>query len=283
MSQLQLAGGCHPVVRDAGSIQFGLEADRGPIIAVPEPTRAIGALRRLARPQPASAAAAALERAGLPPERARAALDELVGYGVLVEPGGPAIALIGGGPLARAIGTMLAEEPASLVRPLPGQRVERFLKGLERGCVVVLADQHAHSALLAPALLGAVDSWLPAALMGGSGVVGPARVAGEGPCPVCTDLRRVARDEAWLRIAAQLPAGLPGAAGVVLAATAAAAAAQALALAGAPAPPGRARRAPRAGAMLVVDPVAGSRRGRARSHPRCPACWRAASGRSTGG
>ena len=138
---------------------------------------------------------------------------------------------------------------------------------------VIVADRLAHSKAMAPMLSRFARTWVPGAIVDQRGMVGPVRMDGRGPCPLCADLHRTDVDGFWHRVVTQMPGGPSQPDPVVVAAAAARLAAWALALCGAPAPPGRPPVIPAPGQVVTVDPYGGDESDTWGTHRRCPVCF----------
>ncbi|KQB84112.1 hypothetical protein [Corynebacterium oculi] len=140
---------------------------------------------------------------------------------------------------------------------------------------VLVVDCAADYARLVPLLLRHCPTFLPALLIDAHGVIGPARIAGVGACPLCEVLYRQAEDPRWFPVVHQAQAAAQAPA-PTLHATAARLSAYAAWLAGgAPEPPGRPDMALAPGEMLRLDPYSPSlleRREIIHPHPRCAWC-----------
>lgn len=273
---LILAPAAHVVVRDSRSVQCGIDARRAGIVEVAHPRAVAAALAGARRATPRPELIERLRAAGLPRLAAASLVGELVEYRVLrrADADRAPITVLGSGRLARLTAALLREDGLAVRRPPGGSPGDaRGLYGL-RG-PVLLVDSAAQYGRLVPALLRHCPTVLPTLLLGAQGVIGPARIEGAGPCPVCYVLHRNEEDPRWYRVLTQVTD--PGY-GPALHATAARLSACGAWLAGAtPEPPGHPGMALGPGEVLNIDPYRAAgmeRRAALRPHPRCVLCGR---------
>lgn len=81
--KIRLAHGAQPLVRDGGSVQFGLDATRTGIVAVERPTALASTLVTFHRPVELPEALRRLEAAGLSRAAAEVLVSDLMACGVL--------------------------------------------------------------------------------------------------------------------------------------------------------------------------------------------------------
>jgi hypothetical protein len=304
-----LVAGREAVSRAADAVQFGVDAPHALVLdgLTPPLVRMVAGLDGSRRVAEVVADAVA---AGAGASDAHAVLRRLGGAGVLaacsVATPRPEVRVHGGGRVAVALACLLAGSRACRVTTVATglvavedvgtglaaddvgrSRSDAVAAAVARAAgvpgppaagtarpaatdLVVLADGPVPD----PALLRAVAGpHLAVAVRDGVGVVGPLVLPGRTPCLGCDDRARAAADPAWPAVAAQLGRCRPAVAPALAGATAALAAEQVLAAlrVGEPAPPVL-------GAVLELDPRAGSLRRRARAwHPAC-GCARAGRG-----
>ncbi len=275
---LRLAPGVQVFIRDEGAIQFGLDATRTGVVELPplaavDVDRVAAVLMRLLSPTPATETVVSLHAVGLEFRLARDLIDDLVAFRVLHRVEEAPVYLVGDSALARATADILHAGGATVRRPVIDESEAHFIAAAQKDAPVLLVDRLPASRRLAPVLARTRRVWLSGAVLGCHGVVGPLRLDGAGPCPMCVDLHRADADPAWGPVLAQLD-GRPAAPDpAVVAATAACLATLTAQLAGLPAPPGVRLPEPVAGAVTELDATGVPRRGRLEPHPRCPVCF----------
>lgn len=184
--KIRLAHGAQPLVRDGGSVQFGLDATRTGIVAVERPTALASTLVTFHRPVELPEALRRLEAAGLSRAAAEVLVSDLMACGVLrVHRRATArVLLLGRSPLAEALSSLLASHGIQVRRPLAGETdVAYLIHSPARGAPVIGVDRLAHGRILAPVISRLAPTYLPVAMVDHRGWVGPLRASGRGPCP----------------------------------------------------------------------------------------------------
>lgn len=275
---LRLAPGIQVFIRDAGAIQFGLDATRTGVFELPPSSaadvdRVAAVLMRLLEPTPATDTLISLHAVGLEFPVARGLINDLVAFRVVHRVEEVPVYLVGDSDLARATTRILHASGASVRRPVVDESEAHFIAAAHKSAPVVLVDRLPASRRLAPVLSRTRAVWLSGAVLDSHGVVGPVRLDGAGPCPLCVDLHRADSDPAWGPVLAQLDGSASSPDPAVVAATAACLATLTAQLAGLPGPPGVRREEPVAGAVTELDAAGVLRRYRLDPHPRCPVCF----------
>lgn len=270
---VQLAPGVQVIRRGEAAVQFGLDATRAGVLELPSARAVAGALMRLRAPTPLSTVLNRLVTAGLRPLAAQGLLDDLLRYGVLRSAAQRNVVLVGRSALARATMTVLTDSGVTVRTPLAGESERDYLTAADSATPVLLVDRLPYAKTLSPVLARSTATWLSGAVLDSRGMVGPLRLNGAGPCPLCVDLHRCEVDRQWAKIIARQTAQPASPDRAAVAATAAVLATVTLKVIGAPDPPGAFRPAPQAGAVIEVDPYGASRRYRMRRHRHCPVCF----------
>lgn len=282
---MKLAAGAHVYLRGRNAVQFGLDATRAGIVETTQAPMVVAGLLIARRPRTVAQLRTGLINAGLSADAARSLIDDLTAYRILVPMHSAAVFLLGRSHLAEATAALLRASGVVVRSPVRGESEFAFLAAAEVDAPVLVIDRLAHSKALAPMLTRFASTWLPGAIIDRRGVVGPLRIDGVGPCPLCVDLHRTDLDEYWHRVVTQVPGGPENPDPVVIAATAAVLSARALALVRSPGSPGTATalgmplRALEAGAQVSVDPYASGVNVAEESvewlntHRRCPVCF----------
>ena len=280
--QLAPTVGLH--LRRNGALQFGVDSAWAGVIdtLTPETTRRVHSLLTDTRsPVTDGELTEALVEAGVAPAETATLIDELLGYGVLVPVRGVThrIGVLGENPLADGVRDLLVEHGVEVSGRLPGERPGGFLRTFAPGSPVVVTGAPDELPGLALPILQRGGDVIPVTVVDGRVVLGPLRLRGEGPCPLCLRLHQCDTDPDGPRDTFRFGDGgwLPPDP-VVLHTAVTSTAALVLRCAGVTAPaPGPDRGFLSVGTVLTVDPhrlTTGSVR--YGTHPHCPECWSAA-------
>lgn len=287
-----LADGTGIFLRGDDAVQFGLDGTRAGIIPTQRPVDLAVALSPARVGTTRSELISRIKLAGFPASVAAGIVDDLVAFGVLrTFERLNRVAVLGTSALASEL-VKLLETSGFRVRWLRDSSAPKDqITGVPPEMPVVVVDQWAHAYPLAPVLKDHFPQTLSVAGLDARGIVGPARIAGEGPCPVCIDLRYAESDPAWTTLTAQtilrwvpsqpdLDHPAPSAERLtptvepdpaIRAATAAVAVAQLRAMLNVATPPGeRPRVLP--GAVIEVNLFGPHRERIIAPHPTCPIC-----------
>lgn len=273
------------LLRGDGAVQFGLDASRAGILTTCHARELARVLSRLRRPCPEAAVRTRLRTAGFSTTDIDGVLEELLAYGILRRHRAHGVVVIGRSPLAAATVRMLRDTGFTVHRCASDADEEAVLTNSADERLLMIIDRPALPPEEALWLVENRERSLPVSLLDGRGFLGPARLRGAGPCPVCVQLHWVGHDDYFHRVTARLTDPEQTAAlrqdPVAVAATAAAAAALAARLVGMAYGPQTVLPAPQAGLSLVVDPYdpdQGHRFTLGR-HAGCPVCFEAESRR----
>ncbi|MCZ9309204.1 hypothetical protein ACUY3K_07540 [Corynebacterium uberis] len=279
MSVVALSRYSWPLLRDGSHVQFGLDATTAGVLHVDHAAQVVAALCPLAdAPEELCTLSSRLVAAGMDAHDAAIVLSDLLAYGIIHPvPETPTVIIVGRSPLADALAALTDSLSFTVRRPLAQEDLRSYLSYSAPGTPVVLADQLAYTRTIAPAIVAGADIIIPAAIMDARGVVGPLRMWGSGPCPMCRDLHRSQADPGWHRVAPDYGPAAQRADPVLVAATAARAAAWLSILSGLPAPPGWPHSTPLPGDVITVDPYGTTTASQCHTHRLCPLC-RAAHG-----
>lgn len=190
------------LIRALHLLQLGLDGTRAGIIDL-GPARASTVITLLldlrSTPLPLSELIHRFCVIGMPSPLARNIANDLLFSGHLVPAQTPhRVSLVGHTALAEAIARLLHRSGIDVLRKPPDNEVSWPVIGVQQ-----LTDTWRHSLdvhLSAP-------TYLPVELIDHAGVIGPLRIDGRGPCPLCTNLYRCSIDPQWPKIAAQQPNG----------------------------------------------------------------------------
>lgn len=274
MGELMLAPGAHVFLRGAGALQFGVDATRAGVIETEKAPGLATAMLAARQPVPAGELERRFSALGFSAAAARSILADLIAYRVLITPPGGTLILLGRSALAQQTRTLAEAAGMSVRAPLRGESEYSYLANAAVDVPVLVIDRLAHSRTMAPLLSRFARSWIPAAILDGRGLIGPLRIRGRGPCPLCLDLHRAEQDGRWYPTLSQLPGGPPRPDPLTLAATAARLIALAQRLCGREqAPPGAPTPPLSPGLLLEVDPHSESVSQVVEPHSRCPVCW----------
>lgn len=278
---VRLAPAAQVFVRPGPAIQFGIDATRAGVIDFIDREHLPGVMRGLLRAREEISWAALkkeLVAAGLRVSIAETLLEELLTYRVLIFSGirTPNIYVLGHGALAAAITDGLDSCGFRVQPALAGEPDEDFLQRCNPDSPLIVTDRLSHSRRLAPRLVQQLGPVIPVSLIDGRGIIGPLRIGGVGPCPLCMDLHRIEVDRSWPTLLAQAAAARGGFDPMAAHATVA----KVLPMMGALVrpgmePPGAHRLSLNPGDMFEVDPFDLSTQVRRYpEHPGCPACWK---------
>ncbi|WP_259466269.1 hypothetical protein [Corynebacterium macginleyi] len=273
-----LAPGCGVFCREKSVVQFGMDATR---VAVADTGNAQGVARAFAtahQPVDSEELAARLEAAGLDSVAANSLIEDTLAYGILwPQPPQPTqpetIIMLGESPLAMELRARLHTDGYTVRIPLDEDNIFSYIHDLD-GLFTVLAIDQLHCPIdCANALAGTPTTWLPVSLLDNRGIIGPLRVEGQGPCPLCIHLHRVDADPQWTTIASQLTKVRRQPEKLVIDAVAAQAQVVIRRLSKRPLPPGAPTAFPRPGQQWEVDVYGRHQQRTAIAHPRCPVCF----------
>ncbi|MBK4142453.1 hypothetical protein GWO54_07930 [Corynebacterium macginleyi] len=250
-------------------------------VAVADTGNAPGVARAFAtahQPIDSEELAARLQAAGLDSVAANSLIEDTLAYGILwPQPPQPTqpetIIMLGESPLAMELRARLHTDGYTVRIPLDEDNIFSYIHDLD-GLFTVLAIDQLHCPIdCANALAGTPTTWLPVSLLDNRGIIGPLRVEGQGPCPLCIHLHRVDADPQWTTIASQLTKVRRQPEKLVIDAVAAQAQVVIRRLSKRPLPPGAPTAFPRPGQQWEVDVYGRHQQRTAIAHPRCPVCF----------
>lgn len=275
MTDLMLAPAAHVFLRGQGAVQFGLDATRAGVLETDRAPALLAALLRARAPLPQPELLGQLQQAGFSPAAAHSLLADLVAYRILVSAPAGSVILLGRGRLADATAQLMADSGITVRTPLRGESEHAYLSGSAVDAPVLVLDRLAHSRTMAPLLARYAHTWITATIIDGRGVLGPLRIQGQGPCPMCGDLHRAATDSRWYPTVSQLPHGPVRPDPATVATTAARLLTLTQQLLGRYLhPPGTAVQQLAPGTVIEVDPYGPVPPPRIlEPHPGCPVCW----------
>lgn len=196
--------------RSPTTISFGADTHTAPVIEIDDAARVLRVLRRFHQAtaraqiiaQLAAVGGASAESAGMGQHAARSLVDELISAGLLnpctrSEPEPIPLIILGTGDLAEAITQLAQRAQFTVYRPHPGMYVPQFLAELPAEIFVIAADMMGESGPLARWLLPRHSSCLPVSLLDNSGLIGPLRHNGVGPCLLCFALTQADAEPHW--------------------------------------------------------------------------------------
>ena len=297
---LRLSPGAGIYLRGDNAVQFGLDATRAGVVLTERP---IDLAVALSPARCGTTRAELIERLALAdysPTAAAGIVEDLVSFGVLTPCSTHGrVAVLGNTALASDIANLLTASGFLVRRVITAGNPAKQLTAVPPAMLPVLVDQWAYSHALAPVLTDHFPASVTVASLDARGLVGPVRVDGKGPCPVCMDLLRSEEDPYWAFVAAQTtlewvsapeaspatsaaPSGpalsddrLPGAMPpdpAVRAATAAAAVAAVRAVHGIQPPPGETAAPPTPGAVTEINLFGPAPQRVVLPHRMCPVC-----------
>ncbi|MCX7540499.1 hypothetical protein [Corynebacterium antarcticum] len=123
-------------------------------------------------------------------------VDELTDYGALlrVPVGVPRVGVLGEDRAADGIRDLVAQYGAEVSGRLPGERPGGFLRTFSPGAPVVLTGAPDELHDLSTPIIQRGGDVIPVTVIDGRVVLGPLRLRGAGPCPLCARLHRFDAD-----------------------------------------------------------------------------------------
>ena len=257
--------------REPGVVQCGMDATRVGVLQA-QPWLA-ELLNRLRTPLTRQTIERSLVNGGLSQAAARSLVDDLIGYHILwPTPRTQRVAVLGSSQLATELRDALMADGFQPRAPLRADKPADYIAAVAGHLPIVAVDMLAGAVDWADALQAGPATWLPVSMMDARGIIGPVRVAGSGPCPLCTHLHRIDADEHWHEVARRAEkADAPGDP-VVRAAVVLHSVVAVRRLLGRPSPPGAPRGKPLAGELKEVDLYGVEQHRLVSQHPRCPHC-----------
>ncbi|MCG7276461.1 TOMM precursor leader peptide-binding protein [Corynebacterium singulare] len=257
--------------REPGILQCGMDATRvGVLEAHPQ---LASLLNRLRTPLTRQTIEKSIENTGLTPAAARSVVDDLISYNVLwPEPTPQRVAVLGTSVLADELRDALLTDHFQPRSPLHTEPPAKYIEGVSGHLPIVAVDMLSGAVEWAHALHKSPATWLPVSMLDARGIIGPVRVKGTGPCPMCAHLHRIDADEQWHEVAQRASeASRPGDP-VTRTAVVMHAVVTIRRLMGRPTPPGAPRTRPLAGELKEVDLYGVEQHRLVLEHPRCPYC-----------
>ncbi len=267
-------------VRDETHIQFGMDATRAGIIESPKAQTLVKALRDAQHDEPRTRYQweRVFSSTDMSMLAARSLFHDLVEYAIIhPQRNEPRIVVLGDSLLAQSIRAMCLQRGLGVRSPLDWEMLHVYLSTMDHGTVVLAVDQLHQTPEVASALHALPDScsWMPISIVDSRGFIGPLRLKGEGPCPLCFELHRAELDPRWAVITQQLQEQQINTDEQVLAAVTAQAAVIIDWLVGRPFPPGAPNKRYYAGELFDIDIYGKSLHRLVSSHQQCPACFHA--------
>lgn len=259
-------------------IQFGMDATRVGVAETGSALAVATAFNTAREPVSPEDLSHRLRAAGLEEAAALSLIEDALDYGILWPHRQAAektdtIVLMGESTLAHNLRARLEEDGFQVRIPLEEDNAFSYIHDLD-GMYPVLAVDQLHCPLdCANALAGTGTTWIPVSLLDNRGVIGPVRLRGQGPCPLCAHLARVDMDPLWNIISTQLTRVRRTPEAVVLDAVAAHTQVIIRRLMGRPLPPGAPTAKPRPGQQWEVDVYGHHQQRTVIAHPRCPVCF----------
>lgn len=278
-SVIRFAPGARVFARGRGVLQFGIDATRSGIVETPLADALVPALSLLTSPVTLGEVLGALAGADMDPAAARALIDDLAAFRIVVADSSPRVLLMGRGPLADALSALLRSAHISVRTPLPTEPAARTLHAVDPHMPIVFVDQLHRYRDLAKSARHLSSTMLPVSAVDARVYIGPVGAGRSGPCLYCAHLYHADRDDQWEHVVAPHAGGQasadPGTDPVVVAAGAAAAATVVRRICGVPDPPGVSAPPPERGMMVVADPFGPTPLARTvlGPHQGCPVCY----------
>ena len=267
-------------LRDDSHIQFGLDATRAGIIESSNAAELVEVLRSAQHEEPRTYYQweRVFSSAGMTMLAARSLFHDLVEYGIILsERTNPRVVVLGNSLLAKSIRGMCSARGLGVRSPLDWEDLKVYLSTMEDNTVVLAIDQLHQSPEIAAALHALPEScsWMPISIVDSRGFIGPLRIRGDGPCPLCFELHRADLDPRWAVLTRQLAETIIATDEQVLSAVTAQAAVIIDWLVDRPIPPGAAQKRYFAGELFDIDVYGKSQHRLVSPHQQCPACFNA--------
>lgn len=195
------------VFRSRRNVQFGLETFRTAVVTFPThlcATRTVTFLNSTHDPLSREDTIAGLVKCGNQPGNARALVEDLIAFRVLVPAHPPVeMAIVGTGALATAVRELMPADCINVRYSAPSETESRFLARMPAGTPIILVDSLIEAPSYSTALRGKTDTIVQGYILDGRGYAGPTMVAGDGPCPLCLELYRLDLDPRWRMLVSQ--------------------------------------------------------------------------------
>lgn len=205
-TEVMLSPAAHILTRDTTALQFGLDATtagifqaRASIIRLLSPI-----LTACIRPTSVAVLRRRIAMTGLGFPKTDQLIDDLLNHGVLIPARQITLAVLGASPLANTVSKVLTEMGIIVRRPHQGDSDSRFISQLPWDIPVVTAGKLGSKRRLAQQLARWPDV-IPVSLIDATGVIGPIRTGGVGPCVQCAELYRSSVDPLWRSMSVQMP------------------------------------------------------------------------------
>lgn len=205
-TEVMLSPAAHILTRDSTALQFGLDATtagifqaRAPIIRLLSPI-----LSACIRPTSLTILRRRIAMTGLGYPQSDQLIDDLLNHGVLIPARQITLAVLGTSPLAHTVSKVLTELGITVRRPRQGDSDSRFISQLSWDIPVVAAGKLGSKRRIAQQLARWPDV-IPVSMVDATGVIGPVRVDGVGPCLQCAELYRASVDPLWRSMTTQMP------------------------------------------------------------------------------
>lgn len=257
--------------REPGMVQCGMDATRvGVLEAHPQ---LASVLNRLRTPLTRQTIENLIARTGLSPAAARSLVDDLISYHILwPEPRLQRIAVLGNSVLADELRDALLGDHFQPRTPLHTETAADYIDNVAGYLPIVAVDMLGGAVDWARALHRSTATWLPVSMLDARGIIGPVRVNGAGPCPMCAHLHRIDADAQWHEVAQRADAAARPGDPIVRTAVVMHAVVTIRRLMGRPSPPGAPQARPLAGELREIDPYGMDQHRFVLEHPRCPYC-----------
>lgn len=257
--------------REPGMLQCGMDATRvGVFEAHPQ---LAGLLNRLRTPLTRQTIEKSIENTGMSPSAARSLVEDLISYRVLwPAPRPQRVAVLGTSALANELRDVLLGDSFQPRSPLHSETPAEYISSVAGHLPIVAVDMLDGATEWAQALHNSPATWLPVSMIDARGIIGPVRIDGAGPCPLCAHLHRIESDELWHEVAHRAAAVEAPGDPIVRTAIVMHAVVIIRRLLGRPAPPGAPGGKPLAGELTEIDLYGLEQRRLLMEHPRCTYC-----------
>nr|VDG62573.1 bacteriocin biosynthesis cyclodehydratase domain [Streptococcus thermophilus] len=192
---VRLAPGVNVLVRGEGAVQFGLDASRSAVLDTAHPRQLKDILDAAVKPTTVRDVLNALRGlAGIAEPEARALVNDLLGYRILVDASARTVVVLGTSALADEVVRLLRAAGITVRTPLIDEPLRPFISLHSPDVPVVVVDHFPQLVRLREALAGHAGWIIPVFTLDSRVVVGPASVSGDGPCLECVLMHAQDRD-----------------------------------------------------------------------------------------
>ncbi|MBZ8176906.1 hypothetical protein GP475_03385 [Corynebacterium poyangense] len=190
MSHIQLRPTSHIFLRDAGSLQCGVDARHCGVIEHPRARVLVRLLLTARAPRLESDLIQDFIDHGFDPVFSNTIIAELKEFQVLAQVSGQThrVALLGKSRVSKLLTSLFLEIGYRVHRPLSQETPQQFLAHLPAQVPIILENTIGQARKFHRHWATRGRTWIPVSTWDGQGFIGPLHIRGSGPCPLCADL-----------------------------------------------------------------------------------------------